>query len=611
MKRLAGFLHKMRPRGIQTTITFAVLFVTVIMMLFVGTSQYNHYLQISEDSSKKNARQLVASVNRNLDFYLNSMRRNSDFLKNKILWSNRNEEIQAALQSVTEQDADVLSAAFFDASGRLIASSWQVPLKKDAYVSGADWFNQPLRYPTIVYYSPPHVQNLYEARHDWVVTISRIVRYEHEGKKLRGVLQVDVKFGSIDSICSSAQLGNSGYVYLVDFQNNIVYHPQQQLLYAGLKEESLDNVEKNITGGFTEKFEGRDRYVYVETVNNARWKLVGVTYLDEMVYTRASLIRNLILTIFAGALIAVAVANVVALRISSPLRQLEKHMRRVQQGHFDIEVKEMAGNDEVAELSRSFKIMLTRIQELMDEMVRIQEAKRKYELDAMQAQINPHFLYNTLDSIVHLMEVGDLSGAITMVTSLARLFRISISRGKNIISVRQEIEHARYYLTIQKIRYKQRFDFQIEAQEEALECTTLKLILQPILENALYHGIEYLVDPGKIFIKVEVDGDTLRFTIQDNGVGMSESILSQIFSVQASSRGSGIGVKNVHQRIQIYYGEEFGLHVTSELEEGTVVVIELPARSDDDEKNAPPPSTNAAPSLREQRNEKNQAEDES
>jgi two-component system sensor histidine kinase YesM len=253
-------------------------------------------------------------------------------------------------------------------------------------------------------------------------------------------------------------------------------------------------------------------------------------------------------------------------------------MKMVEDCQLDINV-DIKGEEEVVKLAQTFNMMLMRIRKLLAQVLQEQEEKRKSELDALQAQINPHFLYNTLDSIVWMAENEKNEDVITMVTSLARFFRISISRGKNVITIEEELEHARNYMIIQKMRYKNKFRFEIEAEKDTLHCKTLKLILQPLIENALYHGIEYMVDEGYINISVrKLDGKIL-FQVKDNGLGMPPEKLETLLLAK-SKEYSGVGVKNVHERIKLFYGNEYGLEIESQLEVGTNVKIWIPIIED-------------------------------
>ena len=226
--------------------------------------------------------------------------------------------------------------------------------------------------------------------------------------------------------------------------------------------------------------------------------------------------------------------------------------------------------------------MVKQIERLMEDIVVEQDEKRKKELEVLHAQINPHFLYNTLDSIIWLAENGRIEDSVLMTTALSRFFRIGISSGRNVITVKEEIEHIKNYLSIQNIRYKNRFDYIISVPDELLEAKSLKLILQPIIENALYHGLEYMYDRGELIIEVSDKGGVLQYKIQDNGIGMSQETCDNLFNNNkfTKSKGSGVGIKNVNQRIKLYYGEEYGMKVESELEEGTTVYITIPLKYD-------------------------------
>ena len=238
-----------------------------------------------------------------------------------------------------------------------------------------------------------------------------------------------------------------------------------------------------------------------------------------------------------------------------------------------------SGSYEVEHLGKSIKNMLGRIKVLMSDLVAEHNAKRKSEFDTLQSQINPHFLYNTLDIIVWMIENENSDKAVSIVTALAKFFRISLSKGKNIITVKDEVEHVRNYLMIQNMRFKNRFEYSIDVDEEVLSYSSLKLMLQPLVENAIYHGMEFMDGDGEIDVKVFKEDDSLYFTITDNGLGMSEDMVEALLSKDfvPSKKGSGIGVKNVNERIKLYFGNEYGLKVESEPDEGTKITIHLPA----------------------------------
>ena len=245
------------------------------------------------------------------------------------------------------------------------------------------------------------------------------------------------------------------------------------------------------------------------------------------------------------------------------------------------------GPYEVEHLSRSVQSMVSTMRHLMEDILQQEEEKRRSELDVLQSQINPHFLYNTLDSVVWMTENGRTQEAVVMLTALARFFRISLSKGSNIIPIGDEIEHARNYLTIQKMRYKNKFSADITVEPGVEKLYTIKLIVQPILENAIYHGMEYADGEGEIHIRAFREGEQVIIEVEDNGPGMSEEVVEQLLTPgrersTAKAKGSGIGFRNVHQRIRLTFGGEYGLTIRSEPDNGTLVRICLPALTEDD-----------------------------
>ena len=236
----------------------------------------------------------------------------------------------------------------------------------------------------------------------------------------------------------------------------------------------------------------------------------------------------------------------------------------------------VSGVREVQDLSSSFAHLVRKIQQLMA-TVRAEEVNlRKTELKALQAQINPHFLYNTLDSISWMCEQGKNKEAVVMVNALAQLFRISISKGHELIPIRNEVQHAKSYLQIQSVRYKDQFSYRFAVDESCLDYLCNKITLQPIIENAIYHGINGLVEKGRIVIRIASSGDDILATVEDNGVGMEPEQIEAIF--KRSDNKAGIGIKNVDDRLKIWFGDAYGITIESEPDRGTRVIVRMPKK---------------------------------
>ncbi len=550
----------------------------VLLLLFVSVSLVTRLNTLLEENAMERTRQTVDQGNASLGVYVNEMLDTMEFFGNLVANADEvtSDELSGSMAFLQSSRKDVAAMAVFSPKGVLLAGTAGELSKSPAEVSTYGWFLNPIRATTAtVYFSSPYVQNIFAGQYAWIITLSRRVEYLRDGQKETGVLMADFNFSGITSLCENISLGTSGYVYLVDTDAELVYHPQQQLIYAGLKQENLDAVKAQVFGRCRDHFDGRDRLLIITTVDYTRWRMVGVAYLDEILSSQPELLRISLSVLLAGVLLSMAVATMSGAYVSKPIRRLEQVMSKVEAGNLDISIEEQ-GFAEIRSLSHTFNHMLGRIRRLMEQIVHEQETKRLHELNALQAQINPHFLYNTLDSIVWMEERGRSREAIVMVTALARLFRISISKGRNIIPVREELEHVRNYLIIQKMRFTNKFDFVITAAPETLELHTVKLIVQPIVENAIQHGLEgYAVDEGLVEIDAYLEDDDLIFRVRDNGSGMPQSQVEAILTSPAGK--SGIGVKNVHERIQLTFGGRYGLTIRSVLDEGTEVFIRLPA----------------------------------
>ena len=283
---------------------------------------------------------------------------------------------------------------------------------------------------------------------------------------------------------------------------------------------------------------------------------------------------------------SIAAAWVISASIYWPIKKLQDLTTTITKN--DLQALVSRENvDEITELGMSFNIMTGKIRELLDAKVREQENLKKAELKALQAQINPHFLYNTLDTIVWMSEANQPQQVIEIVKALSSFFRIALSRGKDWIPIRQEIEHVRSYLLIQRIRYRDILDYEIAVDENILDGTILKLTLQPIVENALYHGIKNKRNGGSIKVTARKNADNLvLLEVQDDGVGFTPYKLAQIREAFTSETDeilrseSGFGLENVNKRIQLYYGMEYGLTIESQYQGGTKVTVAIPLHED-------------------------------
>ncbi|MDO4331625.1 MAG: sensor histidine kinase [Eubacteriales bacterium] len=420
-----------------------------------------------------------------------------------------------------------------------------------------------------IFISNPHVESLLADYYPWVVSVCKLVKTA-EGEER--VLVMDTRFSQIAGYVDDVGIGHHGYCFIMDEAGNIIYHPQQQLIFSGLKEEKTKELAQKEDGSFTQ---GEMIYTIL-TLPDSGWRIVGISFVDEMVYDRMASVAALIITLLLAVLAITFVSSLVLSRvISRPMKGLAKAMEAFEKDASGFTYYPIKGTSEVEALSDSFGHMVVQIQELMTKVRNEEISLRKTELRALQAQINPHFLYNTLDSIAWMCEESRTKEAVEMVNALARLFRISISKGHELIPIEKEVEHARSYLMIQNFRYKNQFRYSFEVDEECLPYYCNKITLQPIIENAIYHGLNRMIDEGLIRIRIYMEEDAVIFTVEDNGVGMSAEQCRSILNREPGDN-TGIGIKNVNDRIRIYFGEQYGLKIESEQDVGTKVIITMP-----------------------------------
>ncbi|MNX19972.1 Sensor histidine kinase YehU [compost metagenome] len=577
-KTLFQPIGRFHYKKIQVMITLSFMFITIITVLLVSVMLYNKFSKSSEENTYLNIGQIIDQVNLNLEFYVSGMKDIFELVEERVgnAPSLSGEHMESQLGTILNTREDLVSIALFTKGGELVLNTPSVRMRPNSRLPRQGWFEAAQEHPGLLQFSAPHIQNVFKSPYRWVVTMSKEISYLDQGMKKKGILAVDINFRTIDELSKRVSLGKKGYVYIIDSLGNIVYHPQQQLIYAGLKYENLEPVLNYSFGSYMDDSTGEERIITIKTVQPTGWKVVGVTYADEIMTTRKDINAFMLWFLLVMLGIVLIVSVLVSYRIAKPLRNLERSVKKVEDGDFGT-IIDVSGAYEVEQLSKRFNLMIRRIRELMDQIILEQEAKRKGELEVLQAQINPHFLYNTLNSVTRMAEMGRKEEVVTTITSLSKFFRISLSKGNNIISVHDELEHVRNYLIIQKIRFKNKFQYEIEAQDEALNCLTLKLILQPLVENAIHHGIEMMVDEGFIGIYSWIEDEYLFIRVTDNGVGMSDEVLKGILSGRARQEsGSGVGVRNVHERISLYYGTPYGLTFESELEEGTSVTVRLP-----------------------------------
>lgn len=573
-----------RPQSIQITISISFTVVSAIVMGILGISLYARFANQMEAMTAQSSQQLLNQTAINLETYLRNMRRISDamyysVIKNKDLAEDAMEEEMNLLYESNKDN--LISIACYTNEGELVAAAPVATEKEDLDIIQQEWFTDAVGKMENVHFSTPHVQNLFDNtsyRYYWVVSLSQAVELTSHGSSTLGVLLVDMNYSSIEQLLNKANTNNDKeYVYLIDGEGEVIYHPRQKLIYTNLYEENNYMAASYDDGSRQEEFQGQKRLVTVKTISYTGWKIVSVVPMSSFHMGLFGTRQLALLFVSLSILMLIVFNQLVSARIAKPLQKLNESVKEWESGNMNPDIY-VGGSLEVEHLGKTLRSTVEQLRQLMHDIVVEQEEERKRELDALQSQINPHFLYNTLDSIVWMIEGERYQDAVFMISQLASLFRIILSRGKAIISVEDEITHAKNYMNIQKIRYKNVFQLNFRIDEDILNCCTVKLIVQPLLENAIYHGVECMDGDGEIEVRGYRKGEDIFIEVRDNGLGMSEATVDSLLKEndRVRTKGSGVGFINVHNRIRLRFGEPYGLEVESQPDEGTTVKIHLP-----------------------------------
>lgn len=577
---------KYKPGDIQSTIMIAFSVIATLIIICMGVMVYWRFSDITQQNIVENNQKIMKQTVDSIENYLVNMRQISDaayydVIKENDVWTH-NDSIHNGLNLLYESNKENLrSIALYNESGSLIAAEPVVAQKEEPDVTGQGWFIQAMKRMENIHFSTPHVQNLFDDgtyRYYWVISSSRVVELTDGADTQLGVLLVDMDYSGISRMMEQINTsGNGQYFYLCDGEGKIIYHPHQARIDNGMEMESSQKAAMSKEKIYDEYMDGNHRKVMVNAISYTGWRLVCV--MPYTIFTnKMADVKHFVLVIsLLMAMMLVFINRVISERISRPIMKLDNSVREYQKG------KEAAiaigGSREIRHLGKSIQESYRQNAELMKKVIWEQNERRKSELDVLQSQINPHFLYNTLDSITWMIEGEKNDEAAFMITQLAKLFRISLSKGHTVISIKDELQHAQSYMNIQKVRYKNKFEVVFDVSPEILDDCIVKLVLQPILENAINYGVREMDDCGKILIRGWKEKNEIFMQVSDNGMGIPEDEIELLLTDtnRVHKKGSGVGLINVNNRIKLLFGEIYGLRIESELDEGTTVTITIPA----------------------------------
>jgi two-component system, sensor histidine kinase YesM len=543
------------------------------------------YSQSMEEQTNLHTAQMIEQVTRNVEFYIRDMENIVYYLSNESVVieflrlynsADNNEVIQDQVKEILKN----YTAIHPEIAGIMIVNYHDMDISNEMYRLARDplteemWYKRAVSSPKeLQLHSKPLGRNIktnQNYRADEVVSVAKAIVDPASGKCI-GVILIDLKLTAIEKVLEDITLGKTGFLYVMDDNGNIVYAPVNSVVYR-VKNEWLTES----SGSIVKAIQSNSYQVIYKNSKYTNWKTIGVFSLNETLQEVASIRHYSMLIGIFTLVLAVIAACFFTSSITKPLNKLRRLMKKAEEGDWSVRFNSKY-HDEIGQLGHSFNNMIQEISNLIELVYLEQKRKREAELKTLQAQIKPHFLYNTLDTIHWMAQERGAQDIVDIVAALANLFRIGLSKGKELITVREEIEHVKSYLLIQKARYEDKLDYDIHFNENVLEYSVLKLVLQPLVENAIYHGLHARRGNGKITITAQIQDNKLYFCVSDNGLGIAVEKMKEIEALLHSNKvealSTSFGIFNVNERIRLSFGAEFGLKFTSTYGEGTKVEV--------------------------------------
>lgn len=575
-------LTKWIVSSLRTKLLIMFVILTVIPLIFVGMVSYVKSIKIISENANTFAELQATQVSQEVDIIFQDVKRFTEIGKQEstiqflINQENTYEEAENILNMISfyreiyQSSKNIRAISIFNLDGKLISEDNgvhqmdSIPSKNPDFTKLIKQQENTIIQPTVINSIP-------------VISITRSVISEITGAVI-GFINIVVDASAIEEILRGGSLGDSGSFHIeTEFGESVFFSSTDT---EGRYFISDWNSIRKRQSGIVTNSSGTIVTVF-DTVLSTGWKVIGQAPVKEIMRD-ANEIRSLIIfTVACSIIFTITLYFFISSKLIMPIRNLKQKMKLASLGNLDVKVMNES-TDEIADLSNSFNSMISKIKSLLHKSVEEQKQLTKAEFRALQSQINPHFLYNTLDNIIWMAEAKKSTEVIEMTKALSQFFRLTLSGGKDWITLRNEIEHIRNYLIIQKIRYRDILDVSLHLNEEILDYEILKLTLQPLVENAIYHGIKNKRGKGLIIIKGDFNSQgNICIEIIDNGIGIKEEKLLEIRlqmsrGMPLNRENGGFGMFNVQQRIRLYYGENFGLTINSNYGEGTLICLTIP-----------------------------------
>ncbi len=582
-----NFLTGFKTTKIRTKLILSQIFIALIPFLLVGMVGLVFSFREARKNVTQRTSQTVTQISQTLDIYMEDLDKLVYVLADEIAASDPSEgeasevgRVRRSMQNVMDNYDEIAGILYAYSDDRFI-STGMTRVSRDSF-NRESWYRTALedinslhRISTV---TGRNITTVVGYSVDDVFSVVKAVYDKNTGHVL-GVLLIDIGHDIISSAIRDSQIGNEGFVFVLDEDDHVVYTPINDVVYR-INPKWLSDENRTLsvrTGG------GR-YYVRFKTSERTGWKTVSVISYDALMTD----IDRMIAIYAAMLVVTLVLVQYLSLRLSDnitrPIKGLRDLMRKTEEGNLSLRF-ESSSKDEINDLGLSFNHMLKRIEQLLERVRFEEDQKRKAELKIVQEQFKPHFLYNTLDTINWMAREHGARDIVGLVDALTNVFRISLSHGKDYITIREEVSYISNYLYVQKTRYEDKLIFEVNADEECMTTMVPKLILQPLLENAIYHGIKMKRGTGHITVDVHRRDDMICMSVTDDGKGMDESTRDSLRKLLTTGQenaeidpddNQSFGLYYVRERLQLRYGDNYKVDVESAIDVGTTISIYVP-----------------------------------
>ncbi|MFC3748587.1 sensor histidine kinase [Paenibacillus sp. GCM10012306] len=576
----------MKPffRSLQFRILWIYILISILTVGITGSVLYVGISRVVMNQSVESSQMAIAKGGTYVEMYIDRLNvlstmlaRNPETLRT-LANKNKTDErdVLQFIQNVLISDPFIQSVIVIGKDGYVLSNEQKLNMRRSSDMMEEPWYVAAI-HSNIPALTSARMQKFSMDKDNWVISLSQEVKDEH-GQNL-GVVLLDIKYKGLEDYLNGLELGSKGYAFIINSKHEMVYHKDVSYFMDSAKQKQLIAMSQQAQGYDLKE----NRLVYQTHLKGTDWTLVGVSSLDGLQQIRMQLMKSFIMVGAALLLLILITSPWIAKSMTRPIHRLEQAMQQVESGLLAISVPE-TGVTEVQGLARHFNSMVLEIRQLLKDIETKERALRLHELSVLHSQINPHFLYNTLDTIVWMAEFQDTERVISTTKALAEFFQLSLSGGEEFTTIEKEMAHVSKYLIIQKERYGDKLSYELGYDHALSDLIIPKIILQPMVENAIYHGIREKNGPGSLAISCgrTVNG-SIQFIIKDDGAGFDPAILEAAAEAsgqepvpQVRSKLGGIGIHNVDERLKLYYGQNYGVTITSAPGQGTEVKIVIP-----------------------------------